>query len=132
MNIEQEFQDTELPCIFPYYLNGVLYETCRILKQDDFVFPVNICPIRNITTKINGINSYTADDFNDLLKSYSLCSRPDLQEPGDQFPPLDPNDDSCSFFDRRSSFSRCKNNCIRGNFKLTIKTQNNISKSKNL
>ena len=99
------------------YLFVSLILDFRILKQDDFVFPVNICPIRNITTKINGINSYTAENLNGLLESYSLCSRPDLEEPGDKFPPLDPSDDSCSFFEKGSPFSTCKNNCIRGIFK---------------
>ena len=112
-NIEQEFLNTSLPCIFPYYLNGEYHDTCILLSQDDFVFPINICPIRNITTKIEGINSYTSEDLSNLLDSYNLCTDSSAQQPGDKFPPLNP-DLNCDFFFRRSSFSRCKNNCIRG------------------
>ena len=68
---------------------------------------------RNITTKINGINNYIIEDLNDLLKSYSFCPNTGLQNPGDLLPPLDPSIKSCEM--RGSSFSRCKNNCNRGN-----------------
>ena len=112
-NIEQQFADTELPCIFPFYYNGELFDTCIQLNQDDFVFPVNICPIRNITTKRNGINSFTSEFLYEVLQSYSLCADEAAQSVGDLFPPINP-DLTCSFFDRRSAFSRCRNNCVRG------------------
>ena len=112
-NIEQDFFGTELPCIFPFYINGELYDTCRLLNRDDFIFPVNICPIRNITTKINGINSFTVDKIDDLLKSYLYCTNNAEQQQDDLLPPLDPYE-SCEFLQKRSAFSRCENNCIRG------------------
>merc|ERR1712131_12288 len=101
--------------IFPFYINGELYDTCRLLNRDDFIVPVNICPVRNITTKINGINSYTVDKIDDLLESYLYCTNNETQQADDLLPPLDP-DKSCKFFKKRSAFSRCKNNCIRVSF----------------
>ena len=112
-NIEELLEGTQLPCIFPFYINGEFFDTCRLLNQDDFVVPINICPIRNITTKINGINNYIIDDLNDLLVSYSFCPNPNLENPGDLAPPLDPSINSCTEL-KSSSFSRCKNNCNRG------------------
>ena len=112
-NIEQQFSDVELPCIFPFYFNGELFDTCIQLNQDDFVFPVNICPIRNVTTKVNDINSYTSEFLYEVLESYSLCPSA-APQPGDLFPILDPNDDTCADIARSSPFSRCRNNCIRG------------------
>ena len=114
-NIEQQFSDVELPCIFPFYFNGELFDTCIQLNQDDFVFPVNICPIRNVTTKVNDINSYTSEFLYEVLESYSLCPSNAAQQTGDLFPPLDPNDNTCGDVTNRfSPFSRCRNNCIRG------------------
>ena len=84
-----------------------------MISQDDIVIPINVCPIRNITTKIDGINSFTANNVDELLESYSFCSSTDANFEG-LLPPLDPNE-NCFFTSRRSSFSRCKNNCNRGN-----------------
>ena len=111
-NIEQGFLNTELPCIFPFYLNGVRYDSCILFSNEDIIFPINRCPIRNITTKIDGINSYTADDLQELIESYNYCTVPGA--PGDLLPTLDPGDNSCSAVNRRSAFSQCKNNCPGG------------------
>ena len=110
-NIEQEFLNTELPCIFPFYLNGIRYDSCILFSNTEIVYPINRCPIRNITTKIEGINSYSEADTALLIESYQYCTNDALKQPEDLLSPLDPNDNSCNFFDRRSAFSQCKNNC---------------------
>ena len=52
-------------CIFPFYWNGKLFDKCTFLEQDDFLFPVFRCPVRNITRKIDGVNSFY---YKDLLR----------------------------------------------------------------
>ena len=115
-NIEEEFFNEELPCIFPYYLNGELFESCHPFSKvdGDFVVPINRCPVRNITTKIDGINSFTAENTDDLLFSFLFCPNEDMKKSGDLLPPLDPSIPECFTFGRGSAFSRCKNNCNRG------------------
>ena len=53
----------EEPCIFPFYWNGKLYEQCVFLEEMEFLFPVFRCPVRNITRKIDGINSFFYRDI---------------------------------------------------------------------
>ena len=52
-------------CIFPFYYNGKLYDGCAYLEYQDFLVqgPINQCPTKNITRKIDGINSFIQDDF---------------------------------------------------------------------
>lgn len=50
-------------CIFPFYWNGKLFDQCTFLNVDNFLFPVFRCPTRNITRKIDGINSFIYDDI---------------------------------------------------------------------
>ena len=50
-------------CIFPFYWNGKLFDRCAFLEEQEFLFPVFRCPIRNITRKINNINSFIYADF---------------------------------------------------------------------
>ena len=57
------------------------------------------------------------DSYYDLIKSYRFCTNSNQQKPGDLLPPIDPDDDSCKNFEKRSAFSRCKNNCNRGEAK---------------
>ena len=114
VNIEQEFLESTFPCIFPFYLNGVRYDSCVLFSNTEVVYPINRCPIRNITTKIDGLNSYNASSDSDLIQSYEYCTNEALQYPGDLLPPLDPSINDCNFFERRSAFSTCKNNCLGG------------------
>ena len=60
-------------CIFPFYFNDKLYDGCTFLEEDEFLFPVFRCPTRNITRKINGINSFYYKDF---LKQVKLNRGP--------------------------------------------------------
>ena len=52
-------------CIFPFYWNGKFKEQCVFLEEEEFLFPVFRCPTRNITRKINGINSFV---YKDIIK----------------------------------------------------------------
>ena len=55
----------EDPCIFPFYYEGQLYDQCAFLEYQEFLYqlPIYRCPIRNITRKIDGINSFLQSDF---------------------------------------------------------------------
>ena len=55
-------------CIFPFYWNGNLIEQCAFLEEGEFPFPVFRCPFRNITRKINGINSFIFSDLRKQVK----------------------------------------------------------------
>ena len=68
----------EDPCIFPFYWNGKLKEKCVFLEEDEFLFPVFRCPTRNITRKINGINSFV---YNDIIQQVFLSSQSPVQNP---------------------------------------------------
>ena len=50
-------------CIFPFYWNEKLFDQCAFLEEQEFLFPVFRCPTRNITRKINNINSFFYADF---------------------------------------------------------------------
>ena len=51
-------------CIFPFYWNGKRYDECVFLEEQEFLFPIFRCPIRNITRKIDGVNSFKYSDLN--------------------------------------------------------------------
>ena len=59
----------ESSCIFPFYWNGDLKEECVFLDEENFLFPVFRCPTRNITRKIDGINSFI---YQDIIKQVKL------------------------------------------------------------
>eukprot|EP00092_Neocalanus_flemingeri_P036130 GFUD01039335.1.p1 GENE.GFUD01039335.1~~GFUD01039335.1.p1 ORF type:complete len:617 (-),score=141.95 GFUD01039335.1:13-1863(-) len=92
----------EVECIFPFYYKNKRYDGCILFEEDGFVYPVYRCPTRNITTKINGINS-----FESLPLVDGYCPD-DFMDPTS---PLNPNKTDCSSFARRAPFSQCKNNC---------------------
>ena len=52
--------ELELECKFPYYYDGVKYDECVLYNEKVFVYPVFRCPTLDITTKINGINSFNS------------------------------------------------------------------------
>ena len=104
----QEFQnEIELPCLFPYYMDGKLInDMCYKFNVDTFLDPVSSCPIWNVTTKINGINNYNSSDNRLTLKGY--C-------PGEDGITLDPEVTRCSSSTHKTPFSKCRNNCKGGN-----------------
>ena len=98
----------------PILLNGKKYDKCVLFNEDDFVYPVFRCPTQNITTKINGINSYP-----EIGLTEGLCPL----DPMDPNSPLDPNA-SCGPLERRPVFSQCKNNCPGGKYQALIVLNN--------
>ena len=104
----QELQnEIELPCLFPYYMDGKLInDMCYKFNVDTFLDPVSSCPIWNVTTKINGINNYNSSDNRLTLKGY--C-------PGEDGITLDPEVTRCSSSTHKTPFSKCRNNCKGGN-----------------
>ena len=96
----------EKPCIFPYYVDGKLInDSCVKFESDTFLDPVSRCPIWNITTKIDGINSYNSSDSR-LINVGGYC-------PGADGTTLDP-EVTCPLADKFTPFSKCKNNCRGG------------------
>lgn len=69
--------NTEDPCIFPFYWKNKLYKECTMFEDEEFIFPVFYCPIRNITRKINGTSSYVYEDIfiqvDKTLSIFSVC-----------------------------------------------------------
>ena len=60
---KEVIEGIERPCIFPYYVDGrLINDTCFKLNQEDFLDPVSRCPIWQIRTKIDSINSYNSSD----------------------------------------------------------------------
>ena len=111
-NIDQ-YHKIEFECKFPFYYNGRSYNECILLNEDGFVYPVFRCPIRDIKTKINGVNSF---NFSSLVDG-GFC----LSDPEDEQSELDPFAE-CRRFQRRLPFSQCKNNCPGGNIFLILWT----------
>ena len=104
----QEFQnEIELPCLFPYYMDGKLInDSCYKFNADTFLDPVSSCPIWNVTTKINGINNYNSSDFY-RLTTLGYC-------PGEDGATLDPEVSRCLVASLRTPFSKCRNSCKGG------------------
>ena len=130
--VSQEINEkfSEIPCIFPYYLDGVLInDTCIQLDLLGLNYPVFTCPIWNITTKYPGtdINSYTIGDLTSLLEQGNTvdgyCPDFNQMKPDDLYAPLNPNEEECPSFTnlRTKPFSQCKNNCRGGDEKLSFK-----------
>ena len=101
----------ERECIFPFYYNGVLYNECALFEQEGFVYPVFRCPVRNITTKRDGIN-----DFKEVELTAGYCAiQPTAEEAAEgQLVTLNPDDETC--FIPVPPFSTCKNDCPGGSF----------------
>ena len=108
--------DEPLPCIFPFYWDGKKYDSCFFLNEEGFVFPVFLCPRRNMTTKINGTNSFSSRDFFSLLSAVGVpfCEDVSAQQPGDRLPPLNPDKTDCDLTVSRQALSQCENNCRGG------------------
>ena len=99
---------TERPCIFPFYIDDQLFESCVAYGVNGLNSPVFICPTFNIITKRDGINAYTSDQYVQLTAG--MCPVDPFNVDSD----LDPDDQTCSDSVRRIVFSQCKNNCPGG------------------
>ena len=77
-------------------MNSVFYS----FNEEDFLYPVFRCPIRNIRTKIDGINSFNSAAFDDVF-----C----LSDPEPELSTLisDPPG-GCGFLDNRPLLSLSK------------------------
>ena len=99
------WEGIERPCLFPFYMDGQLInDTCFKFNADTFLDPVSRCPIWEITTKINGINSYNSNDTRLIFGGYCLNVETRV---------LDPSL-TCPLIQRFTAFSKCKNNCRGG------------------
>ena len=97
-------KEIEQACLFPYYVDGRLVnDTCFKFNANGFLDPVSRCPIWNVTTKINGINSYESNDTRLILGGFCM------NDEG----LLDP-EMTCPLSERFTPFSTCKNNCRGG------------------
>ena len=112
----------ELPCIFPYYINGQFNPGCSQFDLEDLNSPVNFCPVRNITTKLNGINNYPREVVNILSQGGSICEDPSQMMVGDALPPLNPDITDCGALRLKLSFAQCRNNCPGGKKSITYHT----------
>jgi len=117
----QEYLVGEQDCIFPFYYNGVLYDKCIVFTEGGFTYPAFRCPVKNIITKINGINSFTINIDRDVTEDQNKdCPSFACQifqtpwycavDPSNQTSDLDPTKD-CPIAEKRAPFSVCKNNC---------------------
>ena len=104
--VSDRFDVEERECIFPFYYQGKRYDECILYRENDFVIPIFRCPVRNVTSKREGINDYLDIGLNDRL-----C--PANPEDFDSDLDTDPTKE-CFFFIRRAPFQQCKNNCPGG------------------
>ena len=91
---------------------------CAILETSNFIVPVWRCPVRNITRKIDGINSFISEDLRpdtryciDTKAADEACSN---TWPSCDFRLLNPDID-CERFFKVQPFSTCKADCPGGN-----------------
>ena len=104
---------TELTCLFPFYYDDQLFESCVLFNQNDFVLPIFRCPIRDITRKYpdTNINWFRSDDLENILTG-GYCQS--TSTGSNNLLVLDPDDDSCISAARRVPFVQCKNDCPGG------------------
>ena len=119
---------SELPCIFPFYFNNRLYNSCAVLETNEFLVPVWRCPVYNITTKTeDGINDFGSDGdakycidrshlentcYNDDFPYFSLYS-PTCER---QVDPRRNCDYRYPYNIEVSPFATCKTDCLGGKF----------------
>jgi len=109
----------ERDCIFPFYFRDKLYKECVLFEEDNFVYPVFRCPVRNITTKRPYTDPDSGDmmmvnDFGDpigLTQGICVIQPSDEEAAAGQLVTLNPADDDCFSFERVPPFSTCKNDC---------------------
>ena len=110
--------DAEVPCIFPFYYDGIKYDECILFEEPGFEYLVFKCPAWNITRKMDGINSYSSED-----PTFGLCPISEEEPQLGTVPnsDLDQTKQDCSDSKRRRPFAQCKNNCPGGKNKNKFK-----------
>jgi len=108
----------EHPCIFPFYYRGKgPYHECTLFEEENFVYPVFRCPVRNITTKFPGTDINHFEEDLGLTAGYcidfeaAMASGCDLLSLDDcKFRLLNPDKECLPVFEV-PPFSSCKNDC---------------------
>ena len=110
----------EHPCIFPFYYNGKgPFNECTLFEEENFVYPVFRCPVRNITTKFPGTDVNHFEEVLGLTAGYCLdreaadAAGCDVN-PDCDFRLLNPEIQDCDPTFRVQPFSTCKNDCPGG------------------
>ena len=92
---------------------------CAILDTSSFIVPVWHCPVRNITRKIDGINSFISEDLRpdtgyciDTAAADEACK--DLPFDECDFRLLNPDITDCGPFFTVKPLSTCKADCPGG------------------
>merc|ERR1719189_2011773 len=63
----------EHPCIFPFYYRGKgPFNECTLFEEENFVYPVFRCPVRNITTKYPGTDDNHFEDDLEFTSGYCI------------------------------------------------------------
>merc|ERR1712032_1191451 len=117
-NLGTDLIGREHPCIFPfYYRNKGPYNECLLFEEENFVYPVFRCPVRNITTKLPGTNINHFEEDLDLTAGYCIDLEAAIAAGCDplflddcEFRLINP-DKECSPFCKVQPFSTCKNDC---------------------
>ena len=110
----------EHPCIFPFYYRGKLYNECTLFEEENFVYPVFRCPVRNITTKFPGTDINHFEETLEITSGYcidvnaSIAAGCDVTTLKDcEFRLLNPALE-CDEFLKAQPFSSCKSDCPGG------------------
>jgi len=108
----------EHPCIFPFYYRGRgPFNECTLFEEENFVYPVFRCPVRNITTKFPGTDVNHFEDDLELTGGYCIDTKAADEAcegvPFDEcdFRLLNPDITDCGPFFTVQPFSTCKNDC---------------------
>jgi len=108
----------EHPCIFPFYYRGKgPYHECTLFEEENFVYPVFRCPVRNITTKFPGTDINHFEEDLGLTAGYCIDVKAAVASGCDEFL-LDDCDFrllnpalNCTSVFEVPPFSSCKNDC---------------------
>ena len=114
----------EHPCIFPFYYRGKgPYDECTRFEEENFLYPVFRCPVRNITTKFPGTDINHFEEQLELTAGYCIdldaaaaagCDPTSIFSGDCHFRLLNPALECDPTF-KVQPFSTCNNECPGGN-----------------
>ena len=93
----------------------MLYDECVYISDDQGLS----CPTRNISTKVDGINTFNLEDMPQggycsvTQPKVDLCSASELSS----LPPLDPDLSNYPLADRQFPLSQCNDSCGNNSLK---------------